>query len=190
MARKTIEQLQQGYRNGNFTPTEIVQDYIRLIEVRNEKLNAFITVTQKEALAEATITDDRKGQLYGVPVTYKDLISTKAIPTTNGSSIERGYVPDRDAPIVATLRRAGAVRLGKVNLHEYAFGITSNNPHFGPVRNPWNENVTPGGSSGGSAAAVASDLCMFSMGTDTGGSIRIPAASCGVVGLKPGVRLK
>lgn len=185
MARQTIEQLQQGYQNGEYTPTEIAKAYLRRSEARNGELNAFITVTGDRALADASAAVNVEGPLRGVPVTYKDLVSTKGIRTTSGSAIERDYVPEQDAPIVTTLRQAGAVQIGKVNLHEYAFGITSNNPHFGPVRNPWDEQVSPGGSSGGSAAAIAADLCMVSIGTDTGGSIRIPAASCGVVGLKP-----
>lgn len=185
MTRKTIEQLQQGYQNGDDTPTEIAQTYLRRSEARNGELNAFITVTNEKALEDAAAVEHSEGPLRGVPVTYKDLVSTKGIRTTSGSAIERDYVPNQDAPVVTTLRHAGAVQIGKVNLHEYAFGITSNNPHYGPVRNPWNEQVSPGGSSGGSAAAIAADLCMASIGTDTGGSIRIPAASCGVVGLKP-----
>ena len=115
----------------------------------------------------------------------KDLYYTRGVRTTAGSPIFADFVPDHDATVVTRLRDAGAVLLGKTHLHELAYGITTTNPHFGPARNPWSRTQIPGGSSGGSGAAVAASLCSASMGSDTGGSIRIPAAYCGVVGLKP-----
>jgi aspartyl-tRNA(Asn)/glutamyl-tRNA(Gln) amidotransferase subunit A len=126
-----------------------------------------------------------RGPLHGIPISLKDNISTAGVRTTAGSQILRDFVPTHDAKVVSQLCKAGTVLLGKTNMHEFAYGVTTNNPHFGPTRNPWSYERIPGGSSGGSAAAVAAGLCYGSIGTDTGGSIRIPAALCGVVGLKP-----
>ena len=164
---------------------------LREIERLNSKLNAFITVTGEAALAEAAARDEElargidRGPLHGIPIAHKDLMRTKGVRTTAGSKIFAGYVPQRDASIVTKLREAGAVSLGKTGLHELAYGITSNNPHFGAIHNPWDLARIPGGSSGGSAAAVAARMLPFATGTDTGGSIRVPASFCGVVGLKP-----
>jgi aspartyl-tRNA(Asn)/glutamyl-tRNA(Gln) amidotransferase subunit A len=127
------------------------------------------------------------GSLHGIPVSLKDNVYTKNIRTTGGSKILKEFVPLHDAPLVTSLKKAGAVILGKTNMHEFAYGVTTENPHFGPTRNPWDLQRISGGSSGGSAAALAAGLCFGSIGTDTGGSIRIPASLCGVVGLKPGV---
>src|SRR5262249_51862380 len=126
-----------------------------------------------------------RGPLHGVPVGIKDLFDVSGLPTTFGSKILRDHIAPSDAAVVAQLKRAGAVVLGKHNLHEFAFGITSENPHFAAVRNPWNTERIPGGSSGGTAAAVAAGLCAAGIGSDTGASIRAPASFCGVVGLKP-----
>ena len=128
-----------------------------------------------------------RGLLHGIPISLKDNIYTAEIRTTAGSRVLTDFVPLHDAPIVTALKEAGAVLLGKTNMHEFAYGTTSNNRHYGAVRNPWDLSRIAGGSSGGSAAALAAGLCYGSIGTDTGGSIRIPASLCGVVGLKPGL---
>ncbi|KAB7707267.1 amidase [Bacillus aerolatus] len=190
MRNLTIRELKAGFEKKEFSPVEVTQSYLDRIN-QNRDLNAYITICTEQALKQAEISEKKflanesTGILEGVPISYKDNLYTKGIRTTSGSKIEENFIPDTDAGAIRTLQREGAVNLGKVNLHEYAFGITSNNPFYGPVRNPWNKEYTPGGSSGGSGAAVAASLCAASIGTDTGGSIRIPAASCGVVGLKP-----
>jgi aspartyl-tRNA(Asn)/glutamyl-tRNA(Gln) amidotransferase subunit A len=165
----------------------------------NPHLNAYITVceelaTQMARRAEADLCVRTRGKsrrdlgpLQGIPISLKDNIYTKDVRTTGGSKILKEFVPLHDAPVVTALKKAGAVILGKTNMHEFAYGVTTDNPHFGATRNPWNLQRIPGGSSGGSAAALAAGLCYGSIGTDTGGSIRIPASLCGVVGLKPGV---
>src|SRR5579863_3010945 len=170
---------------------ELVTESLREIERLNSKLNAFITVTGEAALAEAAVRDEElargidRGPLHGIPIAHKDLMRTKGIRTTAGSKIFADYVPRRDAAIVSKLREAGAVSVGKAGLHELAYGITSNNPHFGAIRNSGNPEHSPGGSSGGSAVAVATGMAFMATGTDTGGSIRVPASFCGVAGLKP-----
>jgi aspartyl-tRNA(Asn)/glutamyl-tRNA(Gln) amidotransferase subunit A len=167
------------------------------IERLNPKLNAYITVTAEVALAQAKRAEAElyaprgrrgnrdRGALHGIPISLKDNIYTEGIRTTAGSKILKDFIPQHDAQVVVRLKEAGAVILGKTNMHEFAYGVTSNNPHYGPVHNPWDLARIPGGSSGGSAAAVAAGLCFGSIGTDTGGSIRIPSALCGVVGIKP-----
>jgi aspartyl-tRNA(Asn)/glutamyl-tRNA(Gln) amidotransferase subunit A len=178
-------------RAKQLSPVELVDAALDRIARLNPALNAFITVNADHArhearAAEREITRGRwKGPLDGIPVSLKDNIWTRGVRTTAGSKILADFVPKTDAEVAARLARAGALLLGKTNLHEFAYGITSNNPHFGPVHNPWNAERIPGGSSGGSAAAVATGMCFGSIGTDTGGSIRIPSALCGTVGLKP-----
>jgi aspartyl-tRNA(Asn)/glutamyl-tRNA(Gln) amidotransferase subunit A len=167
------------------------------IEQLNPKLNAYITVAAELALAQAKTAESElfaprgrkghhdRGPLHGIPISLKDNIYTKGFRTTAGSRILKDFTPRHDAEVVVLLKEAGAVILGKTNMHEFAYGVTSNNPHFGPVHNPYDLARIPGGSSGGSAAAVAAGLSYGSIGTDTGGSIRIPASLCGITGLKP-----
>jgi aspartyl-tRNA(Asn)/glutamyl-tRNA(Gln) amidotransferase subunit A len=167
---------------------EVTRAYLERIEEYDAQLRAFITVDAAGALGAAQAADDltgRSGPLRGVPVAIKDNIATRGLRTTGGSRVLTNWVPDRDAPVVTRLRQAGAVILGKTNLHEFAYGGTCTNVEFGAVRNPWNPEHVPGGSSGGSGAAVAAGLCAAALGTDTAGSVRLPAAQCGVVGLKP-----
>ena len=161
------------------------------IELLNPKLNAFITVTAELALEQARRADREladgldRGPLHGIPVAHKDLLCTDGVLTTSGSKIFASYVPNFDAAVVERMREAGAVMLGKTGMHEHAYGITSTNPHYGAIRNPWDPERIPGGSSGGSAVAVATGMALLATGTDTGGSIRVPASYCGVTGLKP-----
>ena len=172
------------------TPEEI-EAVLERVERSRPALNAFITVTAESARAEARqaaseiAAGQDRGPLHGVPVAVKDLIATQGTRTTAGSKILGDWVPTRDAAVVWALREAGAVMVGKTNTHEFAFGTTNDNPHYGATRNPWNRALTTGGSSGGSAAAVAAGVVDVALGTDTAGSIRIPAALCGCVGLKP-----
>lgn len=167
---------------------ELTRAFLDRIERLEPHINSYITVTMEAALREARRLDrtrGRRGPLHGLPVAVKDLCATKAVRTTAGSKILADWVPSFDATVVARRRAGGAVLLGKLNMHELAYGVTTNNPHYGATRNPWDVTRVPGGSSGGSAAAVAASLCAAAIGTDTGGSIRIPAGACGVVGLKP-----
>src|SRR5213080_2492797 len=192
-----IEEIGKLFRKRKLSPVELAKMMLARIERLNPKLNAYITVTAEVALAQAKKAEAElyaprgrqghhdRGPLHGIPISLKDNIYTKDIRTTAGSKILKDFVPKEDARVVARLKGAGAIILGKTNLHEFAYGVTTNNPHFGPTRNPWDLSRIPGGSSGGSAAAVAAGLCYGSIGTDTGGSIRIPAALCGIVGLKP-----
>jgi len=197
LAFASIEEVGKLFRNRKLSPVELTRLLLARIEHINPKLNAYITVTAELALAQASKAEaelfaprGRKGRrdrgpLHGVPISLKDNIHTAGVRTTAGSKILGEFIPKKDAVVVAQLKDAGVVLLGKTNMHEFAYGVTSNNPHYGPVRNPWDLTRIPGGSSGGSAAAVAAGLCYGSIGTNTGGSIRIPAALCGVVGLKP-----
>jgi aspartyl-tRNA(Asn)/glutamyl-tRNA(Gln) amidotransferase subunit A len=186
-----LQNLAAALRARKVSSRELVTQSLRQIERLESKLNAFITVTGETALREADERDRElasgvdRGPLHGIPIAHKDLMRTKGIRTTAGSKIFAAYIPPRDAAIVTRLRDAGAVSLGKTGLHELAYGITSNNPHFGAIHNPWDLGRIPGGSSGGSAVAVAAGMLPFATGTDTGGSIRVPASFCGIVGLKP-----
>jgi aspartyl-tRNA(Asn)/glutamyl-tRNA(Gln) amidotransferase subunit A len=184
--------LAEAIRRRRISPTEVVDQVLARIERLNPRLNAFLSVFHERARDTARRAGRRTagrpapGPLHGVPVSVKDLILTTEAPTTAGSRIHgAGLVADRDAAVVGRLRRAGAVLLGKTNLHEVALGVTTVNEHFGPARNPWDTTRIAGGSSGGSAVAVAAGLGPLSVGTDTRGSIRIPAACCGITGLKP-----
>jgi aspartyl-tRNA(Asn)/glutamyl-tRNA(Gln) amidotransferase subunit A len=155
----------------------------RQIELLNPLLNAFITVIPPETEQESPAAGSTP--LSGIPIAVKDLYDTRGIRTTGGSKFFADRIPEQDAFVVSKIKKAGARIIGKTNTHEIALGVTNNNPHFGACRNPWDTTRTPGGSSGGSAVAVATGMAMAALGTDTGGSIRIPAALCGVVGLKP-----
>ena len=187
----TIQQAGAAMRARKTTSLELTRTCLERIERLNPKLNAFITVTRDAAEKRASEMDAElthgidRGPLHGIPIAYKDLVFTKGVRTTAGSKIYADFVPDRDARIVEQFNAAGAVSVGKTGLHEFAYGITSTNPHYGAVRNPWDAEAIPGGSSGGSGAAVVAGMAFMAIGTDTGGSIRIPAAFCGCVGLKP-----
>ncbi len=177
-------------RAGSVTSTQLVEACLARIQTYNPKINAFITVLREQALrqakeAEAELRAGRsRGPLHGIPIALKDNIDTAGIRTTAASAVFDDRVPKEDATVVTKLKAAGAIFIGKANLHEFAFGGTSATSYFGPVRNPWALERNPGGSSGGSAAAVSTDCCYAALGTDTGGSIRTPSSYCSVVGLK------
>lgn len=186
----TLAGLSLALRKKNVSPVEVARAYLRRIEAHDGKINAFLTPLPRQALqaarrAEQEIAKGRyRGPLHGIPFALKDLFLTKGIRTTCGSKILADFVPRQDAAVVERLTAAGAVLLGKLNMHEFAYGTTSINPHYGPVRNPWDRERISGGSSGGSAAALVAGFAPLTLGTDTGGSIRIPSALCGTVGLK------
>jgi aspartyl-tRNA(Asn)/glutamyl-tRNA(Gln) amidotransferase subunit A len=187
----TILEAAAGLRSRKFSSRELVDEALRRIALANSKINVFITVTEESARARAAQADEElargidRGPLHGLPIAHKDLMMTRGVRTTAGSKIFADFVPDVDADVVKQLDDVGAVMVGKTNLHELAYGITSNNPHYGAVHNPWDLERIVGGSSGGSGAALAADLVFLATGTDTGGSIRIPSSFCGTVGLKP-----
>lgn len=184
----TIRQIAEALRERRVSSLELTRAAIEA--ARRQNLNAFITVCEEQALAAAGERDAElargvdRGPLHGVPIAHKDLFLTRGVRTTAGSRVI-DFIPDHDAAVVERLAAAGAVTIGKTNMHELAYGITSANPHFGPVRNPHDPARVAGGSSGGSGAAVAGGIVPLATGSDTGGSIRIPASFCGVVGLKP-----
>jgi len=190
-SRLMIRQLAADLAARRVSPVELVERAIEAAERTRSTLNAFITVDPEGALAGARRAAEdiargrAAGPLAGIPVAHKDLVATKGLRTTAGSRILGGWIPRRDATLARRLAASGAVSIGKANTHEFAFGTTTDNPHYGAARNPWNAGLTTGGSSGGSAAAVAAGILPLATGTDTAGSIRIPAALCGVVGLKP-----
>jgi aspartyl-tRNA(Asn)/glutamyl-tRNA(Gln) amidotransferase subunit A len=186
-----ISEVAPKVAKGQIKSEQLTEDCLSKIQELNPKLNAFITVTGDDALQQARQADREIaagrhfGPLHGIPISLKDLIDQEGIATTAGSLVRRDHVATEDAVVTRRLRDAGAVFVGKTNLHEFAFGTTSEDSGFGPSRNPHDSSRSPGGSSGGSAAAVATGMCLGTVGTDTGGSIRIPAAACGIVGLKP-----
>ncbi|MSO82148.1 MAG: amidase [Acidobacteria bacterium] len=188
---RTIAGLARALRARELTSEAITEGCLGTIAERNSSLNAFITVLADGAREEARRADADmaagryRGPLHGVPVSLKDLIDLEGTPTTAASRVRTGHVAAADATVVTRLREAGAVLIGKTNLHEFAFGTTNEDSAFGPARHPLDPSRSPGGSSGGSAVSVLADMAYASIGTDTGGSIRIPAAACGLVGLKP-----
>ncbi len=189
VSRLTVAEAGAAFRTGEFTPVQLTETYLRRIDLLDARLNSFITVTADSALAAAHQATDElaagvdRGALHGIPIAYKDLIATAGIRTTSAARIHAERVPEADASVVTALTAAGAVSLGKLNMLESAYGVV--HPDFGPALNPWNLNHASGGSSSGSGVAVAAGLCLAALGTDTGGSIRNPAAWCGIVGHKP-----
>src|SRR5438874_11884110 len=187
----TIEEFGRRLRARRTTSAQVTEECLQRIEADNPRLNAFIRVTADEAREQAREADREmaaghdRGPLHGVPISIKDLLDIRGLPTTAASRVRDGHVAARDAAAIAHLRQAGAVFVGKTNLHEFAFGTTNEDSAFGPVLNPHDASRSPGGSSGGSAASIVAGMAIASVGTDTGGSIRIPAAACGTVGLKP-----
>jgi aspartyl-tRNA(Asn)/glutamyl-tRNA(Gln) amidotransferase subunit A len=197
LAFLSIPELSRLFRTRKLSPVELTKHFLARIERLNPELNAYLTVTPELALdqarkAESELCSSRgtksrrdRGQLHGIPISFKDNIHVAGIRATAGAKFLKEFVPDKDAEVAARLKAAGTIILGKTNLHEFAYGVTNNNPHYGPTRNPWDTARIPGGSSGGAAVAVAAGLCAAAIGTDTGGSIRIPASLCGILGLKP-----
>ena len=187
----SLHDLTRAVERRRVSPTELVDASLAAIAREQPRLNAFITVMTEPARAAARALEQRlargagQGLLAGVPLAVKDLLLTRDAPTTAGSRIYADGLTGSDAVVVARMRRAGAIVVGKTSLHEIALGVTNVNEHFGPARNPWNTAHVSGGSSGGSAVAVAADLCPAAIGTDTRGSIRIPASCCGITGFKP-----
>jgi aspartyl-tRNA(Asn)/glutamyl-tRNA(Gln) amidotransferase subunit A len=187
----TLKAASELLRRRVVSPVDLTRACLERIDRYNGVLNAFITVTRERALAAAREMEAEqrrgtwRGPLHGIPIAVKDNIDTAGIPTTAASELFKDRVPDSDAEVVRRLKNAGAVILGKTNLHEFAYGGSSSISYFGPVHNPWALDRVPGGSSGGSAAATAAGLCFGSLGTDTAGSVRIPACYCGIVGFKP-----
>jgi aspartyl-tRNA(Asn)/glutamyl-tRNA(Gln) amidotransferase subunit A len=186
----TAHQLHDLLRRKEVTSKEITRSVFDRVQKVEDRIHAYITLLPEMALQQAEEADIRIrkgnfGPLTGIPVAIKDLICTQGIRTTCGSHILDNFVPNYDATVTAKLKTAGAVFVGKTNMDEFAMGSSTENSHFGPTRNPWDLGRIPGGSSGGSAASVAADECILSLGSDTGGSIRQPAACCGIVGLKP-----
>jgi aspartyl-tRNA(Asn)/glutamyl-tRNA(Gln) amidotransferase subunit A len=192
MTPDTITSLAPRIAAGELKSERLTEDALAAISRRQPQLNAFISITADEALARAREADQEiaagryLGPLHGIPLSLKDLVDMAGVPTTAASRLRDGRVAKHDASVVTHLRAAGAVLVGKTNLHEFAFGTTNEDSGWGPARNPIDPSRSPGGSSGGSAIAVQTGMCFASVGTDTGGSIRIPAAACGIVGLKPG----
>jgi aspartyl-tRNA(Asn)/glutamyl-tRNA(Gln) amidotransferase subunit A len=195
IAFASISEISRLLRRRALSPVEVAEIFLRRIDLLNPRLNAYLTVTADRALTDARKAEKelsrRRGSgrenrpLLGIPIALKDNIWTRGIRTTVGMKILSDFMPSEDATVVRRLARAGAVLLGKNNLHECAYGVTNNNAHYGPARNPWELSRIPGGSSGGSAVAIAAGLCTAAVGTDTGGSLRIPASLCGIVGFKP-----
>lgn len=190
MHDKTLAELSKLLQNKTLSSVELTQHFLSRIKQHDKLLNSFITVTEEKAIAQARAADERiaKGKaqpLTGIPLAQKDIFCTNGIKTSCGSKMLDNFISPYDATVIKHFNQAGAVLLGKTNMDEFAMGSSNENSYYGPVKNPWNTDFIPGGSSGGSAAAVAARLCAGATGTDTGGSIRQPAALCGITGLKP-----
>jgi aspartyl-tRNA(Asn)/glutamyl-tRNA(Gln) amidotransferase subunit A len=187
----TLAELSRAIQAGSTSSEAVTGRCLERISERDRSINAFITVLDDDARAQARAADQEiaagryRGPLHGVPISLKDLIDLRGTPTSAASRVRRGHVAARDAVVSARLRAAGAVFIGKTNLHEFALGTTNEDSAYGPVHHPLDHSRSPGGSSGGSAAATLAEMCYASIGSDTGGSIRIPSAACGLVGLKP-----
>jgi aspartyl-tRNA(Asn)/glutamyl-tRNA(Gln) amidotransferase subunit A len=187
----TLTQASEQVRRGKISPVELTRACLSRIEKLNPKINAYITVMAEQSLAQARDLEAElragksRGPLHGIPIALKDLFDTAGVRTTCASAVFADRIPSEDAEVVRRLKAAGAVIVGKTNMHEFAYGATSIPSHYGAVHNPWNLDCIAGGSSGGSAAAVAAGMCFGAMGSDTGGSIREPSSFCGVSGLKP-----
>ena len=190
MIEKTVAELSRSLSRGDISSVELTQAYLDRINRYNSNLNAFITVCEESALTQAAQADAARANrqhspLLGIPLAHKDIFCTSGIKTSCGSKVLHNFTAPYDATVVSRLSDSGAVMLGKTNMDEFAMGSSNETSYFGPVKNPWDTDRVPGGSSGGSAAAIAADLCAMATGTDTGGSIRQPAAFCGITGLKP-----
>lgn len=188
----SIEYVSNEIRNGDLSPVDLVETCLDGIKKMNPALNAFITVSEEQTLYKQALMceeqikqGDYRGSLHGIPFSIKDIFYAKGLRCTAGSKILANYIPKENAPVITKLKKAGAILIGTNNLNEFASGITGINPFYGSSNNPWDKSRISGGSSGGSAVAVATGMSFFSLGTDTGGSIRVPASLCGVVGLKP-----
>jgi aspartyl-tRNA(Asn)/glutamyl-tRNA(Gln) amidotransferase subunit A len=191
LAYATIAEVAPRLAAGEISPVELTRACLDRIDRLDGQINAFITLLADSALNEAIRAEQEirrggyRGPLHGIPIAHKDLFATRSVRTTAGSSILADVVPDEDATVVARLRQSGSILLGKLNMHEFAAGGTNENRHYGAVHNPWDLRCIPGGSSGGSAAALAAGMCLAATGSDTAGSIRIPSALCGTTGIKP-----
>ena len=187
----TLAAMRSSLESGEFSSVELCQHLIDRIKTQNETLNAFVSITEEQALADAAVADEQRasgniaGPLHGLPIAHKDIFCTENVRTSCGSRMLENFIPPYNATVVEKLKAAGAVCLGKTNMDEFAMGSSNENSYFGVVRNPWDTDRVPGGSSGGSAAAVGGRLVPACTGTDTGGSIRQPAAFCGITGIKP-----
>lgn len=188
-----LVQVASLFERREVSPVEATESLLKRIDTVGGTVNAYISVLAEQAVATARtaeaaiVAGSYLGPLHGVPIALKDNIDTRGVRTTAGSKIRADFVPEQDATVAERLRAAGAVIIGKLNMHEFAYGVTTNNPHYGAARNPWNTGRTPGGSSGGGGAAVAARLCYGALGTDTGCSVRLPAAFNGIVGIRPSI---